>query len=107
MLETVGPYPFLRFTVSHHRALGDIIINAVNIRVSMMNDIVFEFPDESISPEHVQTEPHQIIDPGFFGVGAMAGIMHNIKADAASTNPNRPDSRMPGIMLNGLIVLSV
>src|SRR5258706_10532505 len=46
MLKPVSRYPFLSRTVSHYRALRNIIIHPIYIRVGMMNNIMLEFPDE-------------------------------------------------------------
>src|SRR6185312_17461501 len=66
MLEAVRFNPFLGRALTHDRAFGDIIVDPINVCISMMNDIVFELPDESVSAEQVQAESHQGIYPGSF-----------------------------------------
>lgn len=81
VLEAVCRHPFLGGAHAHEGAFIDVVIHTVYIGVGVVDDIVFEFPDEGIATEGVEGEAHDVVDPLFAGVTAMAGIVHDIKAD--------------------------
>ena len=53
MLKPMSRNPFLGHALAHNWAFCDIVINSINISISMVNDIVFEFPDKSITAKSV------------------------------------------------------
>src|SRR5215831_16012098 len=81
MLVSVYRHPLLCGALTQKNALCNIIINAIDVSIGMMNDIVFLLPEESITTHCVKRKSEQIIYPFFAGKASMAGIMHDIKPD--------------------------
>lgn len=78
----MGRRPFLTFAVTHEGTLGDVIVETIYIRIGMMDDIMFEFPDKGIASQRIKRKPHQPVDPFPAGIAAVTGIVHDIKTDA-------------------------
>lgn len=89
MLETMGWHPFLTLAMSHERTLGNIIVYAIYIRISMMDDIMFELPDKGIPPQGIERKSHQPVDPFPTGVAAMTSIMHDIEPNTSKYEPKQ------------------
>ena len=81
MLQPVCGHPYLRAAHTDKRAFGNVVVNAVDIRVGMVNNIVFLFPDETISAKGVQRKAECSIDPFAGGIAAMVGIVHDVESD--------------------------
>src|SRR5215216_8080928 len=54
MLYAMQWNPFLRCALADDRTFGNVIVYAIYISISMMNDIMLEFPDEGISSEGIK-----------------------------------------------------
>ena len=66
----------------------------------MMNDVMFELPDKTITPQSIQREPEQVIYPLIRWIASVIGIMHYIKTDAgrceaeqATENDDHPNGQ--------------
>ena len=82
VLKAVCRHPFLGGAHAHEGTSIDIVIHTIDIGVGMVDDIVFEFPDKGVAAEGIEGEAHDVVDPFFAGITAMAGIVHDIEADA-------------------------
>ena len=63
MLYPVRRHPGLRAAHTYKRTLGDVIIHAIHIRISMVNNVVFELPDKTIAPNAFNVRPSRLFDP--------------------------------------------
>ena len=81
MLNPMCRYPGLRTAHADKRAFGNVVVDAVDICVCVMNDVVLLFPDETISTQGIQREPKDFVDPFAGGIAAVVGIVHDIESD--------------------------
>ena len=63
MLHPVGGHPGLRAAHTYERTLRNIIIHAVDIWVSVMNNVVFELPDKTVTTQCIQCKAKQVVHP--------------------------------------------
>ena len=82
MLKTMQVQPFLRGTLAKKGAVGNIIVHTIDIGIGMVNDIVFELPDEGVAAQCIERKPHQVIDPAARGIAAMTGVVHDVEPGA-------------------------
>ena len=83
MLYPVRGYPALCAAHANKRALGDIIVQAVHIWIGMMDDVVLEFPDKTVTPQCIQCKTKQLVDFLIRRIAAMISIMHHIESNAS------------------------
>ena len=62
-LVFVHGFPWLGRALAHEWHVVDVIVNTVNIGIGMVNDIVFQFPHESIASKKIMGKSENIIDP--------------------------------------------
>jgi hypothetical protein len=79
MLEAMHPFPGLAFTMAKQRTLGDVIINSIDVRISVVKDVVLHLPNGRIAAECIHGQAEDVIDPFVAGETAMASIVHHIE----------------------------
>jgi len=87
MLYPVGRHPGLRAAHADKGALGNIIVDPVDIRIGVVNDVVLLFPDEIITAQGIQRKAEQLVHPFTGGIAAVVGVMHDIKSDTGKYKP--------------------
>jgi hypothetical protein len=70
----------LRFTVAQNGCFGDIVIEPVYVGPSVVQGVVFEFPDKGVTSHQAEGVAEQFVHPTFRGKCAMTGIVHYVEA---------------------------
>lgn len=87
MLQPVCRNPALGTAHADKGAFSNIVVNAVDIGIRMMNDVVLLFPDEIIAAQGIQREAKQFVYPFTGRIAAVIGIMHDVKPDTGKHQP--------------------
>src|SRR5262249_24918317 len=89
MLHPVCRHPSLCTAHADERALRNIIIHAIDIRIGVVNNVMLELPDKTITTQRVKCKTKQVVHLLIRGIAAMVGIVHYIKPDASHCKTKR------------------
>src|SRR5437899_987815 len=67
----------------------DIFVQPVDVGIGVMDDVVSNLPNITVSAKEVEAEAQQVVDGGIVGVGAMQGIMRYAESDARDADPQQ------------------
>ena len=81
MLDAMCRDPGLGAAHPDKRAFGDIVVDAVDVGIGMVNDIVFLFPDEIIAAKRIERKSKELVDPFTGRIAAVVGVVHHVEAD--------------------------
>ncbi len=81
MLVSVHPVFLLRFAHPHPGLDIDIIIYPINIRVSMMNDIVLHVPHKAVTSQYIQGKRSKVVYPFAIAETSMSAVVHHVEAN--------------------------
>jgi hypothetical protein len=79
--------PGLGSALTHERHVVDIVIDTVNIGISMMNNIVFQFPEKCVAAKEIMCQSEDLIDPSARRKTPVTCIMHDIESDGCHSDP--------------------
>jgi hypothetical protein len=81
MLVPVKAVFFLRFAHPHPGLDIDVVVDAVYICISMVDNIMLHIPHEAISSQDIQRESSQSVQPFIFRKASMCPVMHHIESN--------------------------
>src|ERR1700722_9709868 len=84
MLVLVHLILFLRLAHPHPGLNVDIIIHAIDVGESMVDDIVFHIPHKTIPAEYIERKCSKMIYPFIFTETAMRAIVHHIESNSCN-----------------------
>ncbi len=86
-LEAMDGHPFLCAALPQQPAVGNIIVDLVNVCIGVMDDIVFDLPNKGVTSQRIHRQAHYIVNPFFFREAVVAGVVHDIERDAYQCQP--------------------
>ena len=71
------------------RAEVDVVVQALHVRVAVMEDVVLEAPDVGAAAEEVEHRPHGAVHPLGARARAVVAVMAHIEAEGRDGQPQR------------------
>ena len=94
-LKAMCRQPFLGGALSQKRAMGNIIIDTVDIGESVMDDIVLDLPDVGVTAQRIHSQPHDTVYPFFVREAVVTGIVHDIECYADKDKSQEDGDKYP------------
>lgn len=82
VLKAVHGSPGLCAAHPQQRTVGQIIVHTVDVGVGMVNHIVLDLPEKSVSAKCIHGQSHEFIHPLAAGKTFVAGIVHHVESRA-------------------------
>ena len=97
MLVFVDLVKLLRVTKSKKWFRVDIIIQAVNIGIGVVDHIVFCFPHKNVRTKKIERQCSKVVDPFIPAETTVTAIMHNVETNSSgeTTQCNTLNQRQP------------